>query len=107
MASRALSLKLRYGFSLLCIVPPNLVCTLESYSSLYITRIEIIRGMIFNATSYSQVQYAPSLDSYAPASPPPDVYTCPPSTYAPPPDPYTYPPPADSYTPAPSVTRKL
>src|ERR1700730_6855051 len=37
MASRALSLKLRYGFSLLCIVPPNLVCTLESYSSLYIT----------------------------------------------------------------------
>jgi hypothetical protein len=37
MASRALSLKLRYGLSLVCIVPPRLVLTLESYSLLYIT----------------------------------------------------------------------
>src|SRR6266496_1592440 len=43
MASRALSLKLRYGLSLVSIVPPSCVFTLESYSSLYIT-IRPLRG---------------------------------------------------------------
>src|SRR2546423_3614659 len=43
MASRALSLKLRYGLSLVSIVPPSCVFTLESYSSLYIT-IRLLRG---------------------------------------------------------------
>jgi hypothetical protein len=80
----------------------NSLCESISNSQLQdATRVEVVRGMIFNATSYAQAQYT---SASVPPPPPPDSSPYLPSTYTPPSDPYPYSSPPASYAP---VTRKL
>jgi hypothetical protein len=80
----------------------NSLCeSLSDYQARDATRIEIIRGIMFHATSYTQVQY-----TYGTTLTPPPAYmpSAPVESYAPPPAGYAPapPPPSETYGPPPT-----